>query len=161
MQVSVLAGSILAFNGTFGGSDGKRPIPKGGTVADEGWALCDGSNGTPDLRDRFIVGARGKYAAGAYGGAETHSHTVSGNAGATTLSASQMPSHNHSVPTWRYSGNIQSYRFSSDFTNQQVGTAYTDTAGGSASHTHTLSGSTTGTGANLPPYYALTYIMKL
>lgn len=160
-ETSGLPGSILAFSGTFGGSDGKRPIPKGSTKADEGWALCDGSNGTPDLRDRFIVGARGKYAAGAKGGVETHSHAMSGNAGATTLSVGQMPSHNHSANTWRNGGNVQADRFGSDLTNQHVGSASTNTAGGSASHTHTLSGSTTGTGATLPPFYALAYIMKL
>lgn len=43
-----------------------------------GFALCDGSNGTPDLRNRFIVGAGSTYAPGATGGAATHTHVVSG-----------------------------------------------------------------------------------
>ena len=34
-----------------------------------GWALCDGANGTPDLRGRFVVGAGGDYAVGDTGGA--------------------------------------------------------------------------------------------
>lgn len=50
----------------------------------EGWLLCDGSNGTPDLRGRFIVGAGGDYAVGATGGSNT-----------VTLSAEEMPSHTH------------------------------------------------------------------
>jgi hypothetical protein len=45
-----------------------------------GWALCDGTNGTPDLRDRFIVGAGSTYAKGATGGATSvnlaHTHLV-------------------------------------------------------------------------------------
>ena len=36
-----------------------------------GWALCDGANGTPDLRGRFLVGAGGDYAVGDTGGAAT------------------------------------------------------------------------------------------
>jgi len=40
-----------------------------------GWALCDGTNGTPDLTDRFIVGAGSGWGPGETGGAETHTHT--------------------------------------------------------------------------------------
>lgn len=39
-----------------------------------GWALCDGNNGTPDLRDRFIIGATSTYAPGATGGVNMHVH---------------------------------------------------------------------------------------
>ena len=48
-----------------------------------GWALCNGENGTPDLRDKFVVGAGGNYGVGATGGAASAS--VSGNTGWTTL----------------------------------------------------------------------------
>ena len=51
-----------------------------------GWLLCDGSNGTPDLRDRFVMGAGSSYAVGATGGATT-----------ATLSAGNIPSHTHSL----------------------------------------------------------------
>jgi len=40
-----------------------------------GWRLCDGNNGTPDLRDKFIVGAGSAYAPGAAGGSSSHNHT--------------------------------------------------------------------------------------
>ena len=49
-----------------------------------GWALCNGSNGTPDLRNRFIVGAGSTYTVGATGGSDT-----------VTLTTAQMSSHNH------------------------------------------------------------------
>lgn len=39
-----------------------------------GWHLCDGTNGTPDLRDRFIIGAGSTYAPGVTGGNSLHSH---------------------------------------------------------------------------------------
>ncbi|OYD64858.1 UNVERIFIED_ORG: hypothetical protein BDU10_7479 [Burkholderia sp. CF145] len=51
-----------------------------------GWAKCDGTNGTPDMRDRVPVAAGGAYAAGAAGGAAT-----------VTISTSQMPAHNHGI----------------------------------------------------------------
>ncbi len=49
-----------------------------------GWVLCDGTNGTPDLRDRFLVGAGGAYSVNDTGGADS-----------VTLSTSQMPAHTH------------------------------------------------------------------
>lgn len=55
------------------------------TAIPSGWALCNGSNGTPNLRDRFIVGAGQTYSVGANGGSDVltevpkHSHTFSGS----------------------------------------------------------------------------------
>jgi hypothetical protein len=91
-----------------------------------GWYLCNGANGTPDLRDRFVVGAGSTYAVGDSGGATTHTHTYSGTTSTYTAD----------VPTGGSSG-----------TNK----------GGT--HSHTYSG-TTSSSSNLPPYYALAYIMK-
>jgi len=51
-----------------------------------GWALCDGSNGTPDLRNRFVVGAGDQY-----------DRNDTGGANSVTLTESEMPSHNHSM----------------------------------------------------------------
>jgi len=39
-----------------------------------GWSLCDGSNGTPDLRNRMLIGAGDTYIVGATGGSSTHTH---------------------------------------------------------------------------------------
>jgi len=44
-----------------------------GTIP-SGWVLCDGNNGTPDLRSRFIVGAGGSYTPGDTGGGMNHTH---------------------------------------------------------------------------------------
>ncbi|WP_443666935.1 tail fiber protein, partial [Desulfovibrio sp.] len=83
---------------TFGGSDGRRAIMPGETEAREDWILCDGGSdgkgGTvPDLRGRMILGASDEHTAGSTGGSETHSHSISGTVGATTLSVEQMPGH--------------------------------------------------------------------
>ncbi len=115
-----------------------------------GWALCDGKHGTPDLRDKFIVGAGGAYAPGAMGGAASALPSVT--VGATTLSTAQMPSHSHSngctsSPTYgwlSYEGNFN------------LGS--TGGAGGGQPHAHAASASEI---SLLPPYYALCYIMKL
>ena len=48
-----------------------------------GWVLCDGNNGTPDLRDRFVVGAAGTYGVGNTGGAASHAHNVAMGGNAT------------------------------------------------------------------------------
>lgn len=129
-----------------------------------GWALCNGGNATPDLRDRFVVAAGGKYAVGAKGGAETQniSASLNGSVGATTLSVAQMPSHGHTTnATYApYAADENRYQGPNNSTNQET-TATINSNGGSGSHTHSLSGSVSGTVSVLPPYYALAYIMKL
>ena len=148
---NIPAGVICLYSGSSGS------IPSG-------WTLCNGTNSTPDLRDRFVVGAGNNYAVGATGGSET-----------VTLSTSQIPSHSHDQGTLVtiQSGNHQhSYTYPSGmstFDNDEDYAAYTGTASAdtsiSGNHTHTISGNTGSTGGgtsheNRPPYYALCYIMK-
>lgn len=88
-------------------------VPRGiiamwyGSVASipAGWALCNGANGTPDMRNRFVVGAGDDYSPLATGGANTHNHNAA-TTGSTALSVAQMPSHSHGVtdPTHRHTG---------------------------------------------------------
>lgn len=127
-----------------------------------GWVLCDGQNSTPDLRDRFVVGAGSTYAVDATGGAAS-----------VTLTSDQMPSHNHtatSTSTVTDPGHSHTYRLinpsggsgsSSRYGNDATGTTSTSTTGISVS-TSTTIGSTGGgqSHENRPPYYALAYIMK-
>ena len=145
---------------TFGGSDGRRAIMPGETVAREDWILCDGGSdgkgGTvPDLRGRMIRGASDSVPAGTTGGSETHTHSVSGTVGATTLTKEQMPSHTHSYT--RYSskgGEGRSYeQWYADSTQN------TGATGGSQPHTHDLTGAS-GDASSLPPYYVLSFIMR-
>ena len=148
---------------TFGGSDGRRAIMPGETEAREDWILCDGGSdgkgGTvPDLRGRMILGASDEHTAGSTGGSETHSHSISGTVGATTLSVEQMPRHTHSYTDAHSaagSGNPSGQSWG--FTSENKVTAPT---GGSQPHTHTLSGSS-GAADSLPPYYALALIMRI
>ena len=65
-----------------------------------GWALCDGKNGTPDLRSRFIVGAGAggapEYLAGASGEPDTHHHRV--NVPSQSFETSSDGAHSHKMP---------------------------------------------------------------
>jgi hypothetical protein len=100
-----------------------------------GWALCDGSRGTPDLRDRFVVGAGNGYAVAATGGEAMH-----------TLTTDEMPAHAHSYKeiVWGEMGGPQM-----DGPSYGVLLRSTGSAGGGKAH------------ENRPPYYALAYIMRV
>ena len=148
---------------TFGGSDGRRAIMPGETEAREDWILCDGGSdgkgGTvPDLRGRMILGASDEHTAGSTGGSETHSHSISGTVGATTLSVEQMPGHNHTANVGKFhtGGNNRGTYASGD--NVVASTSQT---GGSQSHTHSLSGVSSEAANSLPPYYAGHYVIRV
>lgn len=120
-----------------------------------GWVLCDGTNSTPDLRNRFVVGATSTYAVGATGGSAdaivvSHNHTAS-----TSISD---PGHIHNV-TILATTQGGSGGYSGNFSNPVNVQTLSATTGISASTSINSSGSS-GTNANLPPYYALCYIMK-
>lgn len=91
-------GDIKLFHGTLGGSDGRRPVDGVTGVADEAWELCDGTNGTPDMRGKLAYGAGGTLAAGAAHGAAATSVDKAGfdyalgtRAGQTTATVLTSP----------------------------------------------------------------------
>ena len=106
-----------------------------------GWTLCDGTASTPDLRDKFVVGATSTYAVGA--------NATMGNTGAHTLTTAEIPAHTHSYLQRGFTKNDPGSG-SQDFSDEG-GSLNTGSAGGGGSHSHT---------GSLPPYYALCYIMK-
>lgn len=121
---SLPAGCIVIWSGTADN------IPTG-------WALCDGQDGRPDLRDRFVLGAGTSHEVGSAGGRET-----------VTLTVEQMPKHSHSY------GQVYS-----------PGAKLTST-NGSLYYVSSRSGETATTGNGepfsiMPPHFALCYIIKL
>jgi len=132
---SVPLGCVLMWSGSI------AAIPAG-------WSLCDGTNGTPDLRNRFVVGAGSLYFPGSTGGSKDavvvqHSHGIND------------PGHFHTVSV----GNAPSTLGS--------GQPYTTTWPGPATNTNVKttgitiqSAGVSGVDANLPPYYALVFIMR-
>jgi microcystin-dependent protein len=160
------SGNVLTSNGSTWASNAlPQGFPSGGIIMwsgsiatiPSGWALCNGSNGTPDLRDRFVVGAGSNYAVAASGGsadAVVVSHTHTG----TTESNGN---HSHTVTTYYKDAGTKSVSDNGGVFQEGTFTSTTSTAG---AHTHTFttaSAGVSGTNANLPPYYALCYIMKL
>lgn len=175
-------------------TNGAGAVPQGAIIMwsgsptniPHGYALCNGNNGTPDLRDRFVVGAGGGYAAGSTGGQNevtlseaqtplrTHNHSVN-----ITTSTGGNHDHNSSISVNQNDANERSAyaghglgRGSSQG-RQATGTgsatmrnyAKTEAAG---AHSHSVNGNTSTENntnvsphENRPPYYALAYIMKL
>ena len=147
---------------TFGGSDGRRAIMPGETEAREDWILCDGGSdgkgGTvPDLRGRMIRGASDSVPAGSTGGSETHSHSISGTVGETTLSEAQLASHSHGYTAF------STQRPNDAAPGKYVGVTprQSDATGGSQPHTHSLSGVSSEAAGSLPPYYAGHYAIRV
>ena len=164
-DASLPAGVIVAWSGS------QASIPSG-------WVLCNGSNSTPDLRNRFIVGA---------GSGSNYTPGNTGGSDSVTLTTAQMPSHTHSDGSLSASqisltGDItkisECYNVAGGatgvFTKKNTGNSpVTGSASNSptagvdfdASHSHPVSGSTGSNGSgnsheNRPPYYALCWIMK-
>jgi hypothetical protein len=122
-----------------------------GSVASipSGWYLCDGNNSTPDLRNRFVVGAGDTYAVDATGGSKdaivvSHTHTVNDSGHSHALNAG-----NDSTAGFIGGGGNAINSFLSGATTKSATTGISIGSTGSS-----------GTNANLPPYYALAYIMK-
>ena len=152
-----LPGRITPFSGTMGGEGNKHPINRRTGEADTSYALCDGGTyiapdgtevTTPNLQDRFVIGA-GNMVAG-NSGTDSHMHALTING--TTISAAQMPSHNHALLV--RSG--QSILYPSPDGGAWNG-APCASSGSSQAHTHT--GSTGSSAGNT--YYVLAYIMEL
>lgn len=138
-------GMIIMWNGT------PSNIPTG-------WALCNGANGTPNLTDKFIVGAGNTYGYGATGGTKdatlvSHNHTGS---------TSGAGSHSHTY--YKAGGSVTAGAGSGMMPPSALGNNTSTSTSSIGNHTHSVSISTKGSSAtnkNLPPYFALCYIMRL
>lgn len=137
------SGGIIMWSGSVGDIPG-------------GWGLCDGTKGTPDLRNKFVVGAGSTYGVGATGGSKDaviveHSHEGR---------ADSAGGHTHDV----------SFNAAKEGTGtnpagfKHVVDAFTRRTSSAGMHSHGLSINRVGESGvdkNLPPYFALAYIMKI
>lgn len=134
-----------------------------------GWKLCNGvgtiSNGSPvpDLRDKFPVGAGLTYPVSTSGGAVNHSHTLSVTINGTALTAANLPPHTHSYALGSNdttgTGWTQASPGNSSGSNTPSYTLETGSTGSGTTHTHTAITSM-GNASNLPPYFAIGFIIK-
>ena len=134
------AGGIIIWSGAIGA------VPSG-------WYLCDGTNGTPDLRNRFIVGAGSTYSVGGSGGSAdaitvTHTHTAT--------STVTDPGHLHTYTQTAGTGAPLAAGAAVSSTTSNTSSAVT----GITVATTNANAGVSGTNANLPPYWALAYIQK-
>ena len=143
-----------------------------GTTTPPNWALCNGQNGTPDLRGRFVLGS------GAGTGLTSRSLSQTGGAETVTLTEAQMPTHSHDV-----SGNytttdnglhshtvnslVHSY-YQSGYDGQYSGyngfASVSTTQAGTHNHTVRISETPKGSSnahENMPPFYVLAFIMRI
>lgn|GEM_PF-6606295 len=132
--------------------EGGELLPKGtivmfhGKTIPKGWALCDGRDETPDLRDRFILGAGGRYSVNETGGSET-----------ITLEEKHLPKHNHKLSGKIITNFERSEKVGNSILNSQWfvkkpgwdNNKSTEFSGGNMPYKH------------LPQFWALYYIMKL
>lgn len=163
--MGLIPGEIRAIYCALGGASNKNP--QVGTTVYDDWFLCDGGtyNGraTPDLRDRFLVGAGNSYALGATGGSATvdisHTH------GPGTLATDTVASHAHALPDGtgsvsKVSSGIGSAGVTTSGDHEHFLGGYTVGAG---SHSHAVASGETASGGgtveNRPPYYAVYYFM--
>ena len=143
----------LTVNGSF------NIIPRGTIVsfnsatAPAGWALCDGSNGTPDLRGRFVLSA------GQGGNLSNRTLNQTGGAETHTLTLNEIPTHSHKYVDAYYAevdgpdkslGNVSGSKSGTDRDNNTFSVERT-TAPSGENRSHN----------NMPPFYVLSYIMKL
>jgi len=171
VQASLPSGVIVMWSGSIASIPG-------------GWLLCNGSSGTPDLRDRFIVGAGSTYAVAATGGSAnatlvSHTHTATST---STFTGTALGNHTHSITDPGHTHSTQQaglfggggltftgggYSVSAPptlsattgITGTNAASAGTPAGTVSTSTSNSTEGSSA-TNANLPPYYALAYIMK-
>lgn len=178
---TVSATTVTAANYTSSSLTGNGPVPKGGiimwsgSVVPDGWHICDGTDGTPNLSGRFIVASGTAQYPQSGDDNPTYNIGDTGGWNKYKLLPGEMPKHNHTGSSiGSESGHTHSYNRHSEKTvgkNAGGGEGAADangtasaTTGGGSSHTHSITIANSGNDQsheNRPPYYALAYIIKL
>jgi len=136
-----------------------------------GWVLCNGQNSTPDLRNSFVLGAGNSYAVGVTGGSTdaivpSHTHSATSSSSASSSASVTDPQHSHTIGNQIFNdgGSGLAYGNGYSVVNGATASASTGiTVGVSTSVSTSTTVATAGvsvTNANMPPYYALAFIMK-
>lgn len=140
---TVPIGSILMWSGDT------NAIP-------DGWFLCNGQNGTPNLVDRFIIGAGNHYALNATGGATN-----------ATLSKANLPAHDHDFKDAYYAESVVPSKLPTGGGYTNLGYEVTGSGNHDADNNYMywrpMTTDSSGSGSSfsiLPPYYAVYYIMR-
>lgn len=132
-----------------------------------GWVVCDGNNGTPDLRDRFVLGAGGKAQPNDMGDGDSHSHGVPTLNGTFSFKTGKAGAHSHGMPTNWYARDLAAGSGSDTWSGIDSDGPYNSSTLSQQvdDHSHEVivtfgDVATDPAGPVLPPWYALLYIMK-
>lgn len=131
-----------------------------------GWGICSGATygsiTSPDLRDRFVVGAGDTYAVNATGGAFSTAITGSFTVGSHVITADEFPYHEHNFYDHYadYGGGASNIYTSAPVGNLTYRSTYTGYSGGGGGHDHTGNSITLNNLTCTPKYYSLYYIIK-
>ena len=150
LSSSFTTGMIMMWSGTI------ATIPSG-------WVLCNGSNSTPDLRNRFVIGAHTDSAGVAYSTVTGSNTQTGGTKDAAVVSHTHTatvsdPGHAHSLVAGLTGSDLVGGGSNQIYTRTPSAST-TGTASTGISVSNSTEGSS-GTNQNLPPYYALAFIMK-
>ncbi len=127
-------GCAHPFRGSF---NGKNPIDRFSSEIYTNWHICDGTDGTLDLRGRFILGSSSSHAVGSIGGSETHSQTLD-----------ELVVHHHDGLSGPIAGPVAGGGAEWFGFNGSPTTSTGNTGGGSPF-------------SIMPPYYTLAYIERI
>lgn len=149
-QKATFHGMIMSFSGKFS-SDG-YPIDSATETVRNDWHICDGTNGTPDLRERFIRGASNTYPVGSTGGTEYTEHQHQLPFGFDTEKKFYTITDSNYNPVFGSNISIANFYNSGNnvYTNININNGNARIAFSSSAKLPTI-----------PPFYALSYIMKL
>ena len=136
-----------------------------GSTIPTGWAICDGTNGTPNLSGKFIIGVDPT---------QTIFNTVQKNGGSLKISVNNLPAHSHTGTLTSQANHVHGltlgYLNNGGNGNRLVMTASPADGNtlnnvqmaGAGGHTHSFTGGNTGLGTDyVQPYYVLAYIMRI
>ena len=141
------------------GDDNKEvpgTIPVGGIILwsgetiPDGWAICNGSQGTPDLQSKFVLAAGGDYKLGETGGQGEYSLTIA-----------NIPAHKHQIyfQEYKWGDNANNRPFPNNTQDQAIIDGAD--AGFNNIYTQNAGESTPTPVPTIPPYYVLYYIMRI
>lgn len=158
IDYQLLPGILCPFAGQF---EGVNPVNSITGKADLYWHICDGTGGTPDLRDKFVLGFSADHPMGTSGGTHDMKDLITFKVEGAALTEAQLPPHTHKMHrydgyNWITSGSWYSGK---NVNFNSGGPSPSESTGSGEKHEHAVT--MTYTDKYYPPYYSTAWIMRL